>query len=237
VLANEAVTVDHVSGGRLEFGLGAAWFEQEHAQYGIDFPPIGQRMDMLDEAATVVRSLWTNETTTFEGRHFQLRAARCEPKPLQAHLPLWIGGSGERRTLRIAAKHADGWNTFLTAEDEYRHKLDVLAGHCADFGRDPDAIRKQLVFRAVLGEDEAEAGDNARERAAVLGVAEQQLREQWIVGTPEQCAERLAPYVALGVGDLLLFSRPPGDRRTMELVAHDVAPAIRAGLSAADARR
>jgi alkanesulfonate monooxygenase SsuD/methylene tetrahydromethanopterin reductase-like flavin-dependent oxidoreductase (luciferase family) len=233
VLANEAVTIDHISGGRLEFGLGAAWFALEHEQYGIDFPPIGRRMDMLDEAARIVRSLWTNEATTFEGRHFQLREARCEPKPVQSHLPLWIGGSGERRTLRIAAAHADGWNTFLTSEDEYRHKLDVLARHCADVGRDPAAIRKQLVFRAVLGEDEAEASDGVRERAEVLGVDAAQLHERWIVGTPEQCAERLAPYVSLGVGDLLLFARPPTDRRTLELVARHVAPAVRAGLSTA----
>jgi F420-dependent oxidoreductase-like protein len=224
ILANEVATIDHVSGGRLEFGLGAAWFELEHQQYGIAFPRIGQRMDMLDEACRVVRSLWTNETTTFEGRHFQLSDARCEPKPVQAHLPLWIGGTGERRTLRIAAEHADGWNMFLTAEDEYRHKLDVLARHCADVGRDPAEIRKQLVFRAVLGEDEAEARERGRKRAAALGIEDEQFRAQWIVGTPEQCAERLSPYVALGVGDLLLFSRPPGDPRTMELIARGVAP-------------
>jgi F420-dependent oxidoreductase-like protein len=232
VLANEAATIDHVSGGRLEFGLGAAWYQLEHEQYGIDFPPIGRRMDMLGEAAAIVRSLWTNEATTFEGKHFRLREARCEPKPVQAHLPLWIGGSGERRTLRIAAQHADGWNTFLTSEAEYRHKLDVLAGHCADVGRDPDAIRKQLVFRAVLGEDEAEAGERARERASSLGVGEEQFRAEWIVGTPEQCAERLAPYLELGVRDFLLFCRPPGDRRTMELIASGVAPRLRAAVPA-----
>jgi F420-dependent oxidoreductase-like protein len=227
VLANEVATIDHVSGGRLEFGLGAAWFALEHEQYGIPFPPIGRRMDMLDEACRVVRGLWTDETTTFEGEHFQLRAARCEPKPVQAHLPLWIGGTGERRTLRIAAEHADGWNAFVMPEDEYRHKLDVLARHCAEVGRDPQAIRKQLVFRAVLGEDEAEASERGRERASALGIDEEQIREQWIVGTPEQFAERLLPYARLGVEDFLLFSRPPGDPRTMTLIARSVAPALR----------
>ena len=91
VLANEAATIDHVSGGRLELGLGAAWYELEHDQYGIPFPRIGERMDMLDEACRVVKSLWTQEHTTFEGRHYRLRDARCEPKPLQRPLPLWIG--------------------------------------------------------------------------------------------------------------------------------------------------
>jgi alkanesulfonate monooxygenase SsuD/methylene tetrahydromethanopterin reductase-like flavin-dependent oxidoreductase (luciferase family) len=103
VLANMAATVDHVSGGRLELGMGAAWFELEHEQYGIPFPRIGARMDMLDEACRIMRSLWTQETTTFEGKHFQLKDARLEPKPVQEHLPLVIGGAGERRTLRIVA--------------------------------------------------------------------------------------------------------------------------------------
>jgi F420-dependent oxidoreductase-like protein len=233
LLANMAATVDHVSGGRLELGLGAAWFELEHDQYGIGFPPIGERMDMLDEAMQVVRGLLTEETTTFEGLHYSLQDARCEPKPLQARLPLWVGGSGERRTLRIVAEHADGWNTSLLPEDEYRHKLEVLARHCSDVGRDPAVIRKQVMLRALLGADEAEAADRVRLRAEELGVSEAELREEvlagsrLIVGTPEQCAERLVPYTALGVADFLLLSRPPFDTRTMELVAREVAPAVR----------
>src|SRR3954452_19023033 len=128
VVAKMAATIDHVSGGRLELGMGAAWFELEHEQYGIPFPRIGVRMDMLDEAAHVLRGLWTNERTTFAGRHFQLDNAMAEQKPLQERLPLWVGGSGERRTLRIVAEHADGWTTFLMSDEEFRHKLDVLAG-------------------------------------------------------------------------------------------------------------
>ena len=227
VLANMAATIDHISGGRLEFGLGAAWYELEHDQYGIPFPPIGQRMDMLDEAAQIVRSLWTEQQTTFEGRHYQLREARCEPKPVQERLPLWVGGSGERRTLRIVAEHADGWNTMIVPEDEYRHKLDVLAKHCRDVGRDPGDIRKQLLFRAVLGEDEAEAEERLRERAAALGRDPEEVRQEAIVGTPELLAERLLAYAELGVGDFLLMARPPSDRRTMELIAKRVAPALR----------
>ncbi|HZG48595.1 MAG TPA: TIGR03560 family F420-dependent LLM class oxidoreductase, partial [Thermoleophilaceae bacterium] len=134
VVANIAATIDHVSGGRLELGMGAAWFELEHDQYGIPFPRIGVRMDMLDEACRIMRSLWTQETTTFEGKHFQLKDARLEPKPVQPHLPLVIGGAGERRTLRIVAEHGDIWNTFYGDLDEYRHKLEVLARHCGDVG-------------------------------------------------------------------------------------------------------
>jgi alkanesulfonate monooxygenase SsuD/methylene tetrahydromethanopterin reductase-like flavin-dependent oxidoreductase (luciferase family) len=107
VVAKMAATIDHVSGGRLELGMGAAWFELEHDQYGIPFPRIGVRMDMLDEACRILRSLWTQETTTFEGRHFQLKEARCEPKPMQEHLPLVIGGAGERGKPRIVAEHGE----------------------------------------------------------------------------------------------------------------------------------
>ncbi len=227
VLAKQAATIDHVSGGRLEFGLGAAWYELEHEQYGIPFPRIGVRMDMLDEACRMCRGLWTQETTTFEGEHWQLQDAHAEPKPLQSPLPLWIGGSGERRTLRIVAEHANGWNTFLMEPEDYRHKLDVLERHCADVGRDPAEIRKQVVFRAILGEDEREAEERLRERAAAASVEPDQLREGMIVGSPEQCAERLRSMIELGVEDFLLLARPPADLRTMELVAKHVAPALR----------
>ena len=145
VVANMATTIDHVSGGRMELGIGAAWNEDEHDEYGIEFPRIGVRMDMLDEACHVLRALWTEERPSFAGRHYTLNEARCEPKPVQERMPLWIGGSGEKRTLRIVAEHATGWNTFFGEIDEYRHKLDVLERHCADVGRDPAEIRKQIV--------------------------------------------------------------------------------------------
>ncbi|MCW3065782.1 MAG: family F420-dependent class oxidoreductase [Solirubrobacterales bacterium] len=227
VLAKMAATIDHVSGGRMDLGIGAAWYADEHEQYGIPFPPIGVRMDMLDDACRIIRALWTQERATVEGLQFAVRGALAEPKPLQDPMPLWVGGSGEKRTLRIVAEHADGWNTFHGDPAEYRHKLDVLARHCADVGRDPGDIRKQVVVRAIL--DDSEAG--ARERLAAVadraGVAPEQLAEGMIVGTPELCAERLAAHRDMGVGDFLLLARPPADPRTIELFARDVAPAMR----------
>jgi F420-dependent oxidoreductase-like protein len=231
VVANIAATIDHVSGGRLELGMGAAWFELEHQQYGIPFPRIGVRMDMLDEACRIMRSLWTQESTTFEGKHFQLKDAHMEPKPVQEHLPLVIGGSGERRTLRIVAEHGDIWNTFYGDEARYRHLLDVLAGHCADVGRDPADVRKSVTFRAVL--DDTEAGAQERVREIYGGEIPERLRSQLIVGTPEQCVERLSPYAALGAGDFLLGSLPPShDWPTIEAVAKQVAPALKAAVAA-----
>jgi F420-dependent oxidoreductase-like protein len=227
VLAKIATTIDHVSGGRMNLGLGAAWYEDEHEQYGIPFPRLGVRMDMLDEACRIVRALWTQERATVEGEHFTVRDALHEPKPLQERMPLWIGGSGERRTLRIVAEHADGWNTFFGDAGEYRHKLDVLARHCADVGRDPGEIRKQIVLRTILGETEAEARERLAEAADRAGVAAEQLAQGMVVGTPEQCAERLRGHRDLGVGDFLISARPPMDRRTIELFAGQVAPALR----------
>jgi F420-dependent oxidoreductase-like protein len=230
VVANMAATIDHVSGGRLELGMGAAWFESEHDQYGIPFPRIGVRMDMLDEACRIMRSLCTQETTTFEGRHYRLKDARMEPKPVQKHLPLVIGGAGERRTLRIVAEHGDIWNTFYGDLDGYRHKLNVLARHCADVGRDPADVRKSLTFRAVLDENEREARQRAR---ALHGdPPPERLQEMMIVGTPEQCSERLGPYAELGVGDFLLGALTPIDPQTIELVAGSVAPAVKAAVAA-----
>jgi F420-dependent oxidoreductase-like protein len=229
VVANMAATIDHVSGGRLELGMGAAWYELEHQQYGIPFPRIGVRMDMLDEACRIMRSLWTQESTTFEGKHFQLKDAHLEPKPVQDHLPLVIGGSGERRTLRIVAEHADVWNTFFGDEARYRHLLDVLAGHCADVGRDPADVRKSLSFRAILDESE----DAARRRAEEIygGPPPDRIASMLVIGTPEQCIERLRPYAELGVGDFLLGATAPVDWRTVELVANTVAPAIKSAVA------
>jgi F420-dependent oxidoreductase-like protein len=230
VVANIAATIDHVSGGRLELGMGAAWFELEHEQYGIPFPRIGVRMDMLDDACHILRSLWTRETTTFEGKHFQLKDARLEPKPVQERLPLVIGGSGERRTLRIVAEHADIWNGFYGDLDEYRHKLDVLARHCADVGRDPADVRKSLTYRAILDEDEQAAHERVREIYG--GPPPEGIRTMMIVGTPEQCVERLRGYADAGVGDFLLGAHAPIDQRTIELVAESVAPALKAAVAA-----
>jgi F420-dependent oxidoreductase-like protein len=228
VLANMAVTIDHVSGGRMELGIGGAWYELEHGQYGIPFPPIGARLAMMGEAAQILKSLWTQERTTFEGRHYQLHDAMCEPKPLQSpSIPLWIGGSGERVTLRHVAALADGWNTFLTPLDEFDHKLAVLDGHCTAVGRSRSDIRIQLVLQAVLGANDAEISDQLGERADRFGLTADELRQRVLAMTPDQLAEHLRPYIDRGVGDFLLMARPPMDLRTLELFAGEVAPTLR----------
>ncbi|TDE02197.1 LLM class F420-dependent oxidoreductase [Jiangella asiatica] len=148
VLAKIATTVDHLSGGRLEFGIGAAWAEIEHVMLGLPFGTVGDRLDRLDEACQLIRSLWTQPHTTFEGRHYQLRDAIAEPKPVQRpHPPIWIGGSGRKRTLRIAAQYADVWNASGASPEEMAELSAVLDQHCADLGRDPATIRRTVQVR------------------------------------------------------------------------------------------
>ncbi|WP_166348442.1 LLM class F420-dependent oxidoreductase [Phytoactinopolyspora limicola] len=148
VLAKMAVTVDHLSGGRLEFGLGGAWAENEHTMFGLEFGTVGERLDRLEEACQLIRGLWTEPTTTFQGRHYRLDAAIAEPKPIQRpHPPIWIGGSGRKRTLRITAQYADVWNAAGGTPAELAELSDVLDQHCADVGRDPADIRRTVQVR------------------------------------------------------------------------------------------
>ena len=147
VLAKMATTVDRISGGRLLMGLGAGWFEDEHEQYGLPLPPVGERLQRLEEACQVLKALWTEPRATFEGRYYRLRGAFHEPKPVQRpHPPLVIGGKGEKVLLRIAARYADEWNIPSGTPDEFRHKGQVLDQHCRAVGRDPVTIERSVQF-------------------------------------------------------------------------------------------
>jgi F420-dependent oxidoreductase-like protein len=159
LLAKMAVSVDHISDGRLEFGIGAAWHEPEHQAYGFGYPPPGTRIAMLDEALGAIKSLWTLESTTVEGRFFALADARCEPKPVQKpHPPVVVGGSGPKKTLRVVATHADEWNTPGQDPDEWAKLNAILDEHCAAVGRDPKEIRRGVqIFLHPQQEGQIEA--------------------------------------------------------------------------------
>jgi F420-dependent oxidoreductase-like protein len=155
VLAKAAVTVDHLSGGRLEFGIGAGWAENEHTMLGLPFGTAGDRADRLEEACQVIRSLWTQERASFAGQHYQLTDAVAEPKPVQQpHPPIWIGGAGRRRTLRTAARHASVWNAPGGSPEEVADLSGVLDRHCAEIGRDPSEIRRSVQVRIPATPDE-----------------------------------------------------------------------------------
>ena len=162
VLAKIATTVDVVSGGRLEIGLGAGWFEEEHRQYGLALPPLSERMARLEEASQVLEALWTAPRASFAGVHYQLREAIHEPKPVQRpHPPLVIGTSGERLGLRIAARHAQTWNMARATPEEFARKSARLDQHCREIGRDPAEVERSIQFlpEAMQGDVVAVARD------------------------------------------------------------------------------
>jgi F420-dependent oxidoreductase-like protein len=175
VLAKLAVTVDHLSGGRLDFGIGAAWAENEHTMLGLEFGTVGERMDRLQEACQVIRSLWTQPRTTFDGRHYRLDDAIAEPKPVQRpHPPIWIGGVGRKRTLRIAAMYADVWNAPGASPEDMAELGQVLDQHCADVGRDPGEIRRTVQIRLPgAGDPSGLAGNPSATMETVLSTVEQ----------------------------------------------------------------
>jgi F420-dependent oxidoreductase-like protein len=162
VMANMAATIDILSNGRLELGLGAAWNEEECGAYGIELGTLKQRFDRFDEALEVITSLLENEETTFHGNYFDLVAARCEPKPVQRpHPPICIGGGGEKRTLRSVARWADHWNVPGGSVDDFRRKHEVLRHHCADIGRQPSEITTSTHLRLNSDTDPKALADDA----------------------------------------------------------------------------
>jgi F420-dependent oxidoreductase-like protein len=147
VLAKIATTVDVVSGGRVEVGMGAGWHEEEHRQYGVPLPPLGERMQRLDEACRILKALWSEPRATVEGQHYQVRDAIHEPKPVQRpHPPIVIGTSGERVGLRLVARHAQEWNMAKGTPEEFRRLGGLIDGYCREIGRDPATIERSIQF-------------------------------------------------------------------------------------------
>jgi F420-dependent oxidoreductase-like protein len=169
VLAKIATTVDVVSGGRVEVGLGAGWHEDEHRQYGLPLPPLGERMRRLEEACQVMKALWTEPRATVEGAYYQVREAFHEPKPVQRpHPPLVLGTSGEKVGLRIVARHGQEWNMAKGTPAEFHRLSTLLDGYCRDAGRDPASVERSIQFlpEAMQGDDAAALVARAREFVA-----------------------------------------------------------------------
>jgi F420-dependent oxidoreductase-like protein len=220
LLANIATTVDNISDGRLVLGLGAGWQRNEHEAYGIDLLDTRTRLDRFEEACAIVRSLLHEERTTFAGEHYTVTDAPCQPRPVQEHLPLLLGASGERRTLRMVAEHADEWNVWSTPES-FAQKAGVLARHCEDIGREPGSVVKSTQAMVYLSEDEAWL---AKWRARDIG-------RPMIVGNPEEVVDIVGRYRDVGVDELVVPDWTMGPvgrtRDTMDLFIERVAPALR----------
>ncbi len=229
LLARMAATLDHATGGRLEMGLGAGWAEDEYRVYGFDFPRIGERMDAMDEALQFLRSLWTQPRTTFRGRHYTLIDAPCEPKPVQQpHMPLWVGGAGRTRTLRAAARYADGWNVWMLPRDEYRLALAALERYCEQAGRDPASVRKSILTAFAVDPDRERALVHLRANSPEVPDEFATAHDHALVGTPDDIASQLQELAELGVDHIVLVLTPSFDHEALEAFAHEVIPRVRA---------
>ncbi len=228
LLAKSIVTIDHLSSGRLEVGLGAGWHEPEYRAFGYPFLSTKERLDQLEEGVQALRRLLTEDTVTFHGRYVHLESARMFPKPLQERLPVWIGGAGERRTARIAARHADGWNIPYISPEDYRRKRAALEHWCELEGRDPATVRDAVQVGFYMApSDDQRAVATARERLAQQ-VGPQALEQPgYLIGGPAAVAEQLAAYREAGVRSLNLALRPPVDWKALEVFVDQVMPQVR----------
>lgn len=220
VLAKIAAAVDQVSHGRLTLGVGAGWQQNEHAAYGIALGTVRERLDRFEEAVQILRSLLSQRRTTFTGQYFQVQDAPNQPAPVQDRMPLLVGGRGERRTMRIAARYADEWNSWTTPE-LLAHKVSVLRAHCEEAGRDPDEIRVSTQALLYLSTDKEWLRD---QRQAEPG-------HPVIVGTPGEVADIVARYQEAGADELIIPDSTLGSlarkKDTCDLFMQEVAPAFR----------
>jgi alkanesulfonate monooxygenase SsuD/methylene tetrahydromethanopterin reductase-like flavin-dependent oxidoreductase (luciferase family) len=215
--AKLATTLDHVSGGRAILGIGGAWFEREHDAFGIEAwgSGFGERLDRLDEAVMLLRRLLDGERIErHEGRFYTFHDALCEPRPVQAHLPILIGGSGPRKTLRTTARYADLWNTGGSVEDLIR-KAAVLDERCAEIGRDPASVERTMSDWLCIRDDAREARRVLAELAAANGDTFGDDDSAW-AGSPDQIAEQLAPAFEAGYSHLIADLLAPYDTETIE---------------------
>lgn len=210
VLANAMATIDHLCDGRVDFGIGAGWAKPEYEAYGIPFPSAGKRLDLLEEAVQCVRSLLREDVTTFEGEYFTLVDARCEPKPVQAELPIWIGGGGEQRTLAIVARWADGWNVPFVEPATFAHKRRVLAEHCTAAGRYVDEIRCAVNVGVAKDEEALQLQ---------FGAMADYVRPGVVMGSQAQMVDRIGEYVAAGADQVNIAMRAPWDVASLDHLA------------------
>ncbi|MFR9752098.1 LLM class F420-dependent oxidoreductase [Nocardia sp. 004] len=238
-LAKVAATVDLISGGRVEMGIGGGWYEHEWRAYGYGFPSAGRRLGRLDEGVQIMRQALTTGSATLDGTHYQVDGAIVRPLPLQeGGIPLWVAGGGEQKTLRTAAKYAQ-YTNFSGEPSEFTHKSEVLRAHCAEVGTDFDAIARSANFNVAIGSTEAEVEERLTAMAARLAphiggadLAKTQVDDYFrgtaTVGTPEQIIENLTRMRALGLDySILYFPEAAYDTSGIELFEREVIPALR----------
>jgi F420-dependent oxidoreductase-like protein len=225
-LAISVAQVDAMSGGRVELGLGAGWFEQEHSAYGIPFPPQGERFARLEEQLAIITGLWETpigEQFSFEGAHYQLTDSPALPKPAQSpRPPVIVGGWGRSRTPKLAARFADEFNVPFAQPKDFRPAVDAVSVACEAAGRDPASMRFSAAVVVCCGEDE----DEFRRRAAAIGRKPEELRENGVAGTVNEVNDKLGAFVDAGAERVYLQVLDLHDLDHLRLIADEVAPAL-----------
>lgn len=213
VLANAAAAIDQLSGGRCDLGIGAGWLQAEYDAYGIPFPPATTRLDLMEESVRCVRALLREAPASFEGTHFRLDGAVVDPRPVQPELPIWIGGGGERRTLRIVAELADGWNVPFVGPDEFARKSNVLDDHCAAVGHDPAEIRRSVNVGCAPTEESL---------ARQFGAIAEFVRPGVLMGSGGRLVDGIGRYVEAGADQINLALRAPFELDALDHLAEAV---------------
>jgi F420-dependent oxidoreductase-like protein len=220
VLAKIGATLDVLSRGRLFMGIGAAWNEEEAAAYGIPFPSTSERFQRLEEAVQIIRKMWTEQPASFAGKFYYVRDAHCNPQPIQKPSPpILIGGSGERKTLKIVAQYGDACNLFGSSET-VKKKLAVLREHCRDVGRDYNSILKTKLGTVTIDKDRDAARKRVEER--FKGAPEQMVKEFAIYGNPEDVRCQVKGFRDVGIEYLILSFEPQRELEAMSLFADEV---------------
>lgn len=224
LLAKSAVTIDHISGGRFELGLGSGWHHIEAAAFGLNFPPMRERLTIVDEQLAALRAWFSGERVSFDGNHVALADAAMVPAPL-GRLPIWVGGIGRRRTLRMAGEIADGWNAAYVGADEFRELNGVLDDWCESAGRSPTTVERSVNLMFSMSAD-----DPATSRSRIdqqWGDRADRVRDGSLVGRPEDVAEQIAPYIEAGAQLVNVAVRPPWDAELLAAYVTQAVPAMR----------
>ena len=235
VLAKMAASIDQLSNGRLELGLGAGWHDGEHKAFGLPYPNMAERFERLEESLQLTIATWTQDNVTFEGKHYRLENITSYPKPVQRpHPPLIIGGNGKRRTLPLAAKYGNEWNGGSQSPEEYKERRELLRGMCEGFGRDPDTVRCSLMLTLLIGRDDAQLKSRIEKHAEIMSknpqmadaTPESLAETGWAIGTPSQIVEKLQQFEEAGAERFMLQIYDYDDMDQLETLAADVMPHI-----------
>lgn len=220
LLAKMASTVDVLSHGRLDFGIGAGWFEHEYRAYGYDFPDAPTRLRQLGEAVRIIHALWTEDEAVFEGKYYHVAGAINQPKGVQKpHIPLLIGGGGEQVTLKLVARYADACNISYPSVADLKHKLAVLKKHCEEVGRDYDHIKRTVLLMCAIAETDAEAQALTQSIPFRRPIPPEKVPETALVGTPDIIRQRLKEYEQAGAEEIILYMPNAKDIKPVQLFA------------------